>query len=337
MGAYLPDASNKANKLAMIVTPQHRHRLFGLSIASDIPLPEAMSCADRGGADVTILVQKLDLPPQEIGIHALDGRVVLTVPGVARYLIREGREIIVDPVPNIPEKNVRLYLLGSAMGALLHQRGLLPLHANAIEIDGRGYAFVGESGAGKSTLAARFHDRGYAVLSDDVCVVRPLRTGLAVVEPALRKMRLCRDALIASGRNPGHFEPSFSGDPSFDKFDVPLPPAQPVPMKAVVLLEFGPSHSLHRMEGTEAVEILFAHTYRGRIIDRAGSAKQHWAAVIELLYAIDVFRWTRPKNGAQLDHGLVNLIASLRTHSVDEETSPLFTKSASRVRNSSSH
>ena len=73
---------------------------------------------------------------------------------------------------NVPDANIRLYLLGSAMGVLLHQRGLLPLHANAVEIDGKAFAFMGASGSGKSTLAAWFHDHGYRIIADDVCAVR---------------------------------------------------------------------------------------------------------------------------------------------------------------------
>ena len=42
--------------------------------------------------------------------------------------------------PGASSRNVRVFLLGSAFGALLHQRGLLPLHANAVEVDGRAVA-----------------------------------------------------------------------------------------------------------------------------------------------------------------------------------------------------
>ena len=80
-------------------------------------------------------------------------------------------EIVAEPRQGVPDSNVRLFLLGSAMGALLHQRGLLPLHTNAVEVGGRAFAFMGKSGAGKSTLAAWFHDRGFRIVADDVCVV----------------------------------------------------------------------------------------------------------------------------------------------------------------------
>jgi len=42
---------------------------------------------------------------------------MLTVPDVGRYLIQEGRDISIEVEPGVPERNVRLYLLGSAMGA----------------------------------------------------------------------------------------------------------------------------------------------------------------------------------------------------------------------------
>ncbi|MEG8053162.1 hypothetical protein QP185_07710 [Sphingomonas aerolata] len=61
------------------------------------------------------------------------------------------------------------YLLGTALGALLHQRALLPLHCNAIVHDGKAFLFCGDSGAGKSTLAAVFEARGYPS-SPTICV-----------------------------------------------------------------------------------------------------------------------------------------------------------------------
>ena len=70
--------------------------------------------------------------------------------------MRGGNRISFSPAAGAEETAVRLYLLGTCMGALLFQRKLLPLHGSAVVINGKAYAFVGDSGAGKSTLAAAF-------------------------------------------------------------------------------------------------------------------------------------------------------------------------------------
>jgi len=54
--------------------------------------------------------------------------------------------------------------MGSAMGALLRQRNILPFHGSYVEVDGEGVIFVGPSGIGKSAIAGGFHKRGFALL-----------------------------------------------------------------------------------------------------------------------------------------------------------------------------
>ncbi|BBI65053.1 hypothetical protein HSBAA_63590 [Vreelandella sulfidaeris] len=68
-----------------------------------------------------------------------DDRCQITVEGIARYRVEEGQRILldrrmsqgVDTVAN--PGDVRLFLLGSALGALLHQRHWLPLHVSALK------------------------------------------------------------------------------------------------------------------------------------------------------------------------------------------------------------
>ena len=111
------------------------YQVFGLRIRSEVPLPELFPALGDGDADVTIRRGSIAAVDGVSGVRSEDGALLLTVPDVGRYRIEGGHEIIVDPNTGVPERNVRLYLLGSAFGALLHQRGLLPLHANAVEID----------------------------------------------------------------------------------------------------------------------------------------------------------------------------------------------------------
>ena len=81
------------------------------------------------------------------------GDADLVIPEAGSFAVRGGREIIVDALPEVPDRNLRLFLLGSAMGLLLHQRGLLPLHANAVSLGGRTIAVAGSKRCTSSSVA----------------------------------------------------------------------------------------------------------------------------------------------------------------------------------------
>ncbi len=84
-------------------------------------------------------------------------------PNVGSFAVRAGREIVIDPLPCVDERALRLTLLGPALALLLHQRDLFVLASSAVRVqaedggdgDFYGVAFLGYSGAGKSTTARR--------------------------------------------------------------------------------------------------------------------------------------------------------------------------------------
>ena len=299
------------------------YRLFGLRVASEIDLPELFEVepgAEAGTVDVTIVRGAV----AAAGPGAVDGVVVagdgatLEVPDVARFHVVGGKTITVDALPDAPEANVRLFLLGSASAILIYQRGLLPLHANAIKIDGRAVAFLGESGAGKSTLAAWFNDRGAEILSDDVCVVGFGEDGcdehVPLAMPGLPRYRLWRDALIRSGRDAADHPRSYFGDDEYDKFDVAVPAAKsaaaPLPVAALYILEHGDAFAVEPLVGIAAAQALFAHSYRGGYLAVIGGQEAHWRSCLRLIQAVPVFRARRrwdvaamdKENTALLDH-----------------------------------
>jgi hypothetical protein len=288
------------------------YQVFGLRVRSEIPLPELFPVHGEAAPDVTIRCGAVTAARTTAGLHADAGALVLSVPDVARYLIEGGREIIVDPEPEVPERNLRLYLLGSAFGALLHQRGLLPLHANAVEVDGRAVAFMGASGEGKSTLAAWFHDRGFRIIADDVCVVRFDQQGSAIAQPGLPRLRLWAEALELTGREAGIYSRSFLGDEHFDKFDVPIAPASAaqadLPLAGLYLLERGDTLAISQLSGVEAADAVFANTYRGAYVSATSMHKGHWESAIQLVRRTPVFRAIRKWDLARLDEQCAMLL-----------------------------
>lgn len=283
--------------------------VFGLRLRSEIPLPELFPAAGPGEADVMIRFDRVE------GEHAITPEAIrLVIPKVASYLITGGSEIAIDPVPGCSERNIRLFLLGSALGGILHQRGLLPLHANAIEIDGRAVAFMGHSGAGKSTMAAWFLDRGYRVLADDVCVVTMDAAGRPLAHRGIPRLRLWREAIEVSGRTVEDYELSFD---DLDKYNVPTPrpeDTRPIPLAHVYLLrkaEDGAS-GVRRLTGVEAVDALVANTYRGGYVGRMGATRTHLAACLDLIRKVPVFAADRVWGFADFDAQAAALEAHAR-------------------------
>ena len=279
------------------------YSVFGLTVQSEVDLPELLPTVISGEADVAIRNAPVRVPADlRPGVQADGDSVLLNIPNVARYLIEDGAAITVDPVTGVDDRNVRLYLLGSAFGLLLHQRGLLPLHANCVEIAGTAIAFMGRSGSGKSTLASWFYDQGFRVLSDDVCVVDFGSGGQPCVRPGIARLRLWRDALTATGRTASEHEPSFIGDGAPDKFDVSLAQMASadtsLPLAAVYVLDRGETQQIRPIAGSAAVDAVFANTYRGDYIETVGSSRDHWAATVKLVQHVPIFhadrRWGLP-------------------------------------------
>jgi hypothetical protein len=214
------------------------------------------------------------------------------VPQTARYLVRDGGEIVVDPLPGAAERNLRLFLLGSALGILCHQRGLLPLHANAIVSRDAAYAFAGHSGAGKSTLAAYFSRAGYPVLCDDVCVINLDNPQLPVAWPGLPRLKLWGDASAAFGHDRSRLDPVIDG---MDKYHVALPTphaARPIPFRRLYILdraEPDQQADIVRLRGRAAMDAIMAQTYRGMYVQAMGLTSRHFLQCAALASRIQVY------------------------------------------------
>ena len=295
MPPHLPEPKRQRRRSGKALNESHCFSVFGLTVLSELPMRDVFgdSASDRA-PDVTVHFGQVPIgAAPSPGYSATDDGTLLYVREVGRFLIREGREIIIEADPAGSLRNVRLFLLGSAFGALLHQRGLLPLHANAIEVDGRAVAFAGHSGAGKSTLAAWFHDRGHRILADDVCVVGVDATGTPLAYPGIPRLRLWRQALEASGRSVENYQRSFD---RMDKYDVPTlheQAAAPLVLDRIYLLgkagEGSGGPRAERLVGVAAVQALVANTYRGTYVQTIQRTGQHLMACVELARIVPVF------------------------------------------------
>ena len=162
------------------------YEAYGLHVHSPVPLPFARGREDLPAAGEPDVVVRIGAAPTDLagtadgrrspGGHAeweaAPGAFLISLYGVARYLVTGGREVLVEPRGG-SDREIGARLAGTVWAALLLQRGIVPFHASAVEFEAGAVLFLGRSGAGKSSLLGALLKRGYAMLADDVAGVVP--------------------------------------------------------------------------------------------------------------------------------------------------------------------
>lgn len=88
-----------------------------------------------------------------------------------------------------PESNLDSYFIGTVLGCLLRLKGIVCLHASAVNIGDQAVIFLGRKKSGKSTTAAAFAKLGYKVLSDDISPIS-IKNDRFYIQPGYPKVRL---------------------------------------------------------------------------------------------------------------------------------------------------
>jgi hypothetical protein len=280
------------------------HSVYGLNIETWIPFPELEPA--RNGAKVDAVFRLGEVPAELPGcrqagarFQIAPGRLLVWLDQVARYLVTDGREIVVQPDNGALESDLRLFLLCSPVGALLLQRGFLPLHASAIATPRGAAIFMGGSGAGKSTLAASFQRRGFRVLADDISAIRFAPDGVPWVMPGLPQLKLWPDAVSRLGSNA---EDLARLRPQIEKRAFPFREdfhAEPLPLEHIYLLRprAATEVCLERMGAMDRVAPLLQNTYRAHFVPGLGLAAPFFGEVSRLANAVRMTCVSRSADG----------------------------------------
>lgn len=282
----------------------HWYRGYGLLFHSDIALPELAPCAP-GPVDVRIrLTQDLGIDTARLSprlFHTIaDDAHLMVLPDIGRFLMRGGTEILVQPIGACEPGLLRLYLIGSAMGMIFHQRGQLVMHGAGVVAHGRASLFVGESGAGKSTLSAHLGAAGHAILADDTV---PLveRDGRFQAWPGSRVFKLWRDALDGLRSAPRTVEPVGNRVEKYYASNPGIPDDRPYEVAEIIELvrSDGPA-MLEPVTGLAALKIVSANAYRPEFVTLLGREAPHFRLVAALAGSVRVLRLHRPWDAARL-------------------------------------
>lgn len=295
------------------------YSVYGMHIASAIALPLPAPSSEGGQPDVYIRLGDVPVTLDDAAvstpvIQARSNAFLFTLPGVGRFCVRGGQEVWVQPEDGVPEGIISLHLLHTAFVALLHQRGLLPLHASGVIVDGGCVAFLGGPAEGKSTLAAALWQRGYRVLCDDICAVT-LTEGIATVYSGIRQLQLWPDAIESLGLSK---ESAQLAHPEGRRYtfpdDVPIPD-QAYPLVRLYMLRearVDPA-GITRIRGSEAFMSLlpFAHCqpYVAAVSGKGG----HFSNYAGIAQTVPIFVWRYHRGLEHLDAALDPLEKHLKS------------------------
>lgn len=293
------------------------YNCYDLAIESEMALSEMVASPDRPKTVDARITQSAVNPDglegaEQIGpfMWATPTDLQLHVPDVARFLVSNGNSIVFDPAPGIDEDSVRVFMLGSALGALLFQRGYLVLHGNAVQIGDGCIICVGQSGAGKSTLAAAFMQRGYKLLADDVvpidhnCLAIPGFPRIKLWQDAADKLEIDTSALTKIR-------------PDMEKFNLPITDnfvSKPLPVKHIYILRSDDDEngfSSTPIKGLQKFPALHANTYRQKFLDSMDLRPDHLNLCGKLAGQTPITRVVRPRLGFEVDQLVDHILADL--------------------------
>lgn len=290
--------------------PSFRYRHSGLRFASALALPEWDGFADHDGggeADVSIMLgepRQCDAPPDYAPAYS-GAALSFSVPDIGCWTIRGGIEVSIIPAPGAQERELRLFTLGSAWGAIGYQRGLAMFHGSAVAVPGGAALFCGGPEHGKSTMAAAMQARGHALLADDLSRVDPPAEAgsAAMLHPSAGQVKLWDTAIAHFGLQGREMRRDYYRD---NKFHLPLaddvPDTDPVPLVAVHVLEWGEEIVIERLRGAQAMTALVQGTmYRKPFLEAMDLLGQQLMFGAQIAGSLAVYRVTRPRDFTQLD------------------------------------
>ncbi|WP_430509955.1 HPr kinase/phosphorylase [Gottfriedia solisilvae] len=283
---------------------QNAYKAFGLTIVSTIPIPE-LPKLDVSNEDFDIVIKKMDLtkiwlenaePNRNFLVK--ESYCLFQIPNTAIYLVEDGKKVFYSPIEGSSDDQIRLFLLGTCMGAILMQRKILPLHGSAVAIDGKCYAIVGDSGAGKSTLATALLSKGYQLLSDDLIPITLSEENIPIVTPAYPQQKLWLESLDQFGMVSEQYRPIFDRE---TKFAVPVPSqfaGESLPLAGVFELIKSDSETIEvrPIQKLERFHTLYKHTYRNFFINKFGLIDWHFSTCAKMVNKIELFQLNRPSN-----------------------------------------
>lgn len=269
---------------------------YGLRIRSELALPELSQV--ESADDVSIQFGSVNVSRTESPVNGLlwasEDEACLSFEEIGSFLVRQGREIVIDPAPGEDERWVRNAVMGPVMGTLLYQRGWLTLHASSISLGGKAVAFMADRGWGKSTMAAAMVARGHDLVADDVTAVKSDGNG-PVVTPGHPLLKLWPDAAASVNEDPDTLPEIAPGAYKRNLRARRRFPSDSLPLGCIYVLDGGDTLEIESLRPQEALMELIRNTYGRELLQSVRSAS-HLRQCADVVKCVPIRRLKRPNS-----------------------------------------
>ena len=285
----------------------NNYLFFGQLIISEIKFPgiEPLSSTEEFRNPIKVLLGKtpqylINPPTVEKPFSTFnENEFLYRIPEIANYYIRDGKEIIIEPISD-NETEVLLFFYSNALAAVLFQRNLFPFHASGVKINEKKIVlFPAPSRTGKSTTAIFLEKRGYPIFSDDTVLLEMI-DGKCYATPSYPILRLWQKTMEAS-EHPDK-EDAYELRPGLNKFGVFLGDKFSHAKMEVAALVFLNSQSdklsVHPLKTKDVFLQLGHNVYRKQWI--VGMKKQisQFQLVSSISQSLSAYQANRPKESA---------------------------------------
>ena len=176
------------------------YRLSGLAVHADRHLPGVLPQPWVAQPEVRIthrrLAARLDHATPVGTTCQWDGRRALwQIEGLGRFMAADGDSLDLEAGSADDATDLLPLALDTGIAALLCERGLLPLRAAAVAVDGRAVIIGAPGGVGTSTLVGALEAIGCPVLADTLIAIGADAAGRPVVWPDGRHLQMTRRSL----------------------------------------------------------------------------------------------------------------------------------------------
>ena len=275
---------------------------YGLKLKSELELPELIP---RDGTDFDVEIKLDDLarsPLTNLDQYFFccdlnEEGLWLYWQGIGTMLVSQGKEISIEPIAEVDIARMRLFILGAALGAILHQRGYIVFHASAVAINDRAVIFTAPKGEGKSTMTGTLHARGHQFIADDVVAIDFSNPQQPMVYPAFPQLKLWPDSATQIGQDPEHLPKLIDRlekrEYLFEDFSL-----KPIPLKQIFVLDTDTEIAIEPFNSQEMILTLLKNLYVARFGSTLLSPKnpKYFLQLASLARQVEVAKLLRPRS-----------------------------------------